>query len=1463
MSARLVLWQRLRGEAPSDADVDILLSERAWKTFERLQKTDPNRARAVWGSLDKLYYQRFWPPDNPNSSLRIRPVGRDSDAKQVLKFRAEHDQVRGFFRFERSADADYLPQVLIDDFSVTHDEEVQVANAVLGRQVSKEELAAAAAIPLKFPIQPDNRPAGPPSGRPGTRYRPRLKVSYEDVENAISWAYSTVNILPTADQIDSIASPAPILINGQAGTGKTSMLAIRAGFAARHFRQSRIAAQVLCTAYSRLVVDVLKSDVKDFMLYKLRETAGPEQDEICQFSTFSSVLVEQLDDGQRAFYSHREKRVAFGRFNREFFQPRKTHHAIGSDVSAEFVWYAIRCFFKGYLEEDDPPSLEDFGSVARGARIPRRLTRDLSPDAISGASEVFSQYSGWLLDAGLFDDIDLARAAWKQVRTRPPHRYDEIYLDEAQDLTRVEFLVLKALLKPGTGDQAERARIVLAGDPQQTIHPTGFNWRGIKAFFWLGEELTQTDLKINHRTPQPIVDFANAIQRRRHHYGMEDLVEQEARTQAGLKPICYQIESPKDDSAMVELLRNPRPGTALIVWAEDDDEIIQLLRFDKHINRAAREILGDTTVEDLLSGGVESRNLDALMASMRLHSVSEIKGLEFERVVFYKVASNPAFTPYSPCTVSDLPVGGEFDSKIPILYHLNRLYVAITRSTRHLFIIDKPEAVEAVWSRFEEVDQSRIHQLHGFQTDPALSSDEHLNWTETGKQYLERFREERVARWLVHALTCFERARDDAEARALLIETKAELKEQDALLAEQKAPSTSSRGIWKEAGNLWDENPAFYVRAANCYVKAEAWPEVERVLGASARLSPIHEGWYLFARLQNYARGDEKASAQAYLDLLGRTRNVPRNEEWVSFLSRRLLRLKEVEGLLKLHGEICWSGNRGELNHPTLLVEALTSLDHPSEVVRFIERHELQRQLWKSYSAAMRKLARQGESRGNWSEAGRLWKMIAQQSPDQSANGEEYRLAGDAFARAAMGGSPQQWTDAASCYGEVGPTGARPRMTSEAEAAIRVGAFLPAIKALASTITRDWILDGPLNSTFSDQACCERIVGWASQAPISSLATDWDALGASVDAYIFLGKRTECKAWLRGLPAMAGSRSTLVHRKLASLEEEDKEIVPATLDYERAGEFEKAWSLGRKSTDGLTPIDLARLEGKFLAWRFDHQREPSRDDADRAIMLLTEAGEAALVQEIEALRLSREKDLLAKVRLVMSKGVATEPFMSSIRLVNAAASGDRTPESRAFLLGVLAQSQHLQSHSVEGVRAAVKGWLSDPEVQRLVREQLSVEQFGVAVEFSMDEGKAREFFLAEAAQNGWARDGYRRAIRRMLRDTGQRTKTDSEQQQYVETLERELAEAERRWSAQTAAAAPGPSGSDLLLMRTTLEGEPISRLRERCREAGLSEIPGANKSVLVEVYLAYWVGLQKSEKKLDQAVKEDAELPQT
>jgi superfamily I DNA/RNA helicase len=1422
--------------------VDILLSERAWKTFERLQRKDPARAKVVWSSLDKLYYQRFWPPGNPHSSLSIRPAGKDVRGSTVLKFRGDHDHVRGFFRLVEGAGPKEFDQVLIDDFSLAHDEEDKVASAVLGRQVSEDELRQLGEALLRFPVEPEQRKTGPLPGRPGARYRLRLNVPYDDIESALTWAYSTANIQPTQEQVEAISCPAPILINGQAGTGKTSMLAIRAAWVAKQVRRARMPVKLLCTAYSRPVIEVLRTNIRDVLLYKLHDPAAPEQDGTCELQTFPSLLLAQLDEAKQAFYSRRENRVSFGRFNREFFQPLKQHGVVKGGSSAEFIWYAIRCFLKGY-GEDRPLVLDDFASISGKGIIPKKLTIELSRDEIETAIAIFDRYTRWLRDGRLYDDIDLARAAWETIRSKPPHSYDEIYLDEAQDLTRAEFQVLEALLKPTSEIPARGIRLVLAGDPLQTIHPTGFNWKGVQALFYQGTELRRTDLKINHRTPQPIVDLANAVQRRRSFYGLEGLVEQEAREQAGLKPSCYQVESSEDDDALVELLKNPRPGTAIIVWAEDDQELIQLLREDRHLTRAARELLGENKVEEILTGRVDSSGLDDIMASMLLHTISEAKGLEFERVVLYKFASNPRFAPFAGFTVENLPTKGEFQARIPILYHLNRLYVALTRSTRHLFIIDRPEAVAAVWARYSEIDLSRVHQLASLQSDPALSADEHLDWVQRGRQYLDMFHEEHVARWLVQALTCLERAKDNAEARALIVEVKAEIKEQEAVLAEGKNASSAQK-LWKEAGELWEGNPVFYLKAAKCYVNGESWTDVERVLGASARLTPLHEGWYLYSRLQTNARGDERASAQAYLEFLARNRDLPKNEEWVAALSRRLVQLKNVEGLVRLHGEVCWSGNRGDLRQPTLLVEALSSLDRQGEVVRFIERNDLQRHLWKAYSEAMRRLARDAEANKEWGDAGRIWKSVAQQSPDQDTNALEYRLAGNAFASAALAGSPAHWGDAASCYEEAGPSCARHRATAEAEAAFHVRANLQGIRALASSLNRNWEVDGPLKERYSDERCCLRILEGASGISAASLAGDWDALNGTVTAYVLLGRRTECSVWLRSLASQAGSRAHLAFVKIAELEAEDKDFGPAALDFERGGDFERAWSLARKEPQGLTPQDLVRIEGRSLAWRYGHQKEPSRQDADRAITLLNQAGETSEAKQIEDLRITNEKDLAEKVRLVLLRGLTFDSFMGTVRLVNASLAGGRTSVARGFLLETLAQNPAIRSQSTEEIRLAVNGWLEDPNVQESVRGHLSQEQFGVVVEFSMGEAKAKEFFLVEADQNEWARGGYRRTVHRMILGATQQFNDENERKDYIEALQREQEEAEKRW-LEPSAPAPGPTGSDILLMRTKLEAEPIARLRERCKEAGLIVSLTAAKGMLVDIYLAYWIGVQK------------------
>lgn len=147
-------------------------------------------------------------------------------------------------------------------------------------------------------------------------------------------------------------------------------------------------------------------------------------------------------------------------------------------------------------------------------------------------------------------------------------------------------------------------------------------------------------------------------------------------------------------------------------------------------------------------------------------------------------------------------------------------------------------------------------------------------------------------------------------------------------------------------------------------------------------------------------------------------------------------------------------------------------------------------------------------------------------------------------------------------------------------------------------------------------------------------------------------------------------------------------------------------------------------------------------------------------------------------------------------------------------------------------------------MQHVLSERLSTEEYGAAVELAATDEDAKEFFRVEAGYHPWAREPYRRTIQRMLRKVGEMRLPETEVHALQIALESERADVEASW-AQAEAEPASPSGAELLMMRSTLDGESISKLRQRFKEAGLPDVRGAKKDVMVEIYLAYWLGLKK------------------
>jgi len=95
------------------------------------------------------------------------------------------------------------------------------------------------------------------------------------------------------------------------------------------------------------------------------------------------------------------------------------------------------------------------------------------------AHGLFQRYRAWLAEAGLHDSNLVAQAWRTEIAQQHAPIYDFVVIDEVQDLTPVQLALVLALLKhPG--------QFILCGDSHQIVHPNFFSWAALKRLFWQG-----------------------------------------------------------------------------------------------------------------------------------------------------------------------------------------------------------------------------------------------------------------------------------------------------------------------------------------------------------------------------------------------------------------------------------------------------------------------------------------------------------------------------------------------------------------------------------------------------------------------------------------------------------------------------------------------------------------------------------------------------------------------------------------------------------------------------------------------------------------------------------------------------------------------------------------------------------------------------------------------------------------
>jgi hypothetical protein len=323
---------------------------------------------------------------------------------------------------------------------------------------------------------------------------------------------------------------------------------------------------------------------------------------------------------------------------------------------------------------------------ASGAHVVETLFKGVqnttSKSTREGKIRVNWQFSGFESNHGTHLPVSLIGEMY------PESGFDEIVLDECQDLTHLEFELLTRLAK-----DRDARRFAIAGDPMQTLNPTGFDWGRIKALFInknIDKQLVSTSpFHTNYRSQRHIVNLANGIQYHREKVTNVQSVIMAPSLPAGQnRPYLVSIGEAEGD-VLDEVLSDAGKGrnnAVLITWASDDQAIKSLLDGeDEVLSNIWNKFVPD-----------DYEDADGFRSVFAVHSTTSIKGSETDSVILYKFLSSADSRKKlaSMHTSYEELRGAPSSEKISTAYAFSKLYVAVTRAHQNVFIFEDKEGFD-------------------------------------------------------------------------------------------------------------------------------------------------------------------------------------------------------------------------------------------------------------------------------------------------------------------------------------------------------------------------------------------------------------------------------------------------------------------------------------------------------------------------------------------------------------------------------------------------------------------------------------------------------------------------------------------------------------------------------------------------------------------------------------------------
>jgi len=507
----------------------------------------------------------------------------------------------------------------------------------------------------------------------------------------------------------------PMFINGRAGSGKTTILQyLFAEFLFYHLTKGQAGAPPL---YFTCNPELLRNS-REFVLKLLscgaswwhyegdRAQLVNENEAVFDgaFKEFHRHLLALVEPEERAKHFPPDKYVGYAKFKQLWTQRFGQSPTAKKEFGADISWHVIRSYIKG-LSSDDLLVPNEYQHLDK-----KQLTVRQETFAAVHQSVWLNWYKPLSDTDGFWDDQDLARhlieaddvrreveqtAAEAAQHSRSPYGlqpvHPVIFCDESQDFTRIELEVILRLslfAERALGrDEIALVPFIFAGDQFQTLNPTGFRWEAIKAFFVekfilalaahrpKSLDLNYRELTFNYRSSRRIVCFSNYVQALRARlFELTTLEPQQPwENEPNPPPVtCFE----RDDDQLWTQLKQASDLVVIVPCGEGEE--MDYVRNDPVLR---------TKVGFNEDGTLKMTVVTAVGA----------KGLEFPRVVVYGFGEAADADLLAPLRDESKRYADDPDRSLPKQYFINRLYVAVSRAKKRLFIVDSTEGFRKLW----------------------------------------------------------------------------------------------------------------------------------------------------------------------------------------------------------------------------------------------------------------------------------------------------------------------------------------------------------------------------------------------------------------------------------------------------------------------------------------------------------------------------------------------------------------------------------------------------------------------------------------------------------------------------------------------------------------------------------------------------------------------------------------------